>query len=95
MSKINTPIVEQPAVETEDVDVAVNYEQLAEELRVQNERLKKELTEANILRMRQAKEITVTNKIVEALADTINLIDLQISMLRKNLNNISGGSKNE
>jgi hypothetical protein len=95
MSKINTPIVEQPVVETEDVDVAVNYEQLAEELRVQNERLKKELTEANILRMRQAKEIAVTNKIVEALADTINLIDLQISMLRKNLNNINGGSKNE
>lgn len=95
MSKINTPIVEQPVVETEDVEVAVNYEQLAEELRVQNERLKKEITDANILRMRQAKEITVTNKIVEALADTINLIDLQISMLRKNLNNISGGSKNE
>lgn len=83
------PKIDLPTVETEDINVPINYEQLADELRIENNNLKEAVNKLTESRLALLEENNKNKIIMEALADTINLIDLQVSMLKKTLNNIN------
>ena len=83
------PKIDLPTVETEDINVPVNYEQLADELRIENNNLKEAINKLTESRLALLEENNKNKIIMETLADTVNLIDLQLSVLKKTLNNIN------